>query len=203
MTEWRIALGVLASLVATALEADDTLRCGSRLVALGDDRAQVRAVCGEPALMDPWDAGVSHVPGRPQVIEEWTYDFGSRELLRVLRFRNGRLRAIDAAGYGFSRPPDGDCAPEMISVGMAKYRLLRHCGQPQSAEAVHLLAPPRRANGALDGLAFSQGQVVEVYRERWRYDFGPRRLQREVTLENGRAVEVREGERGTQRERQP
>lgn len=53
MTEWRIALGVLASLVATALEADDTLRCGSRLVALGDDRAQVRAVCGEPALMDP------------------------------------------------------------------------------------------------------------------------------------------------------
>lgn len=183
-------------LVSPALQANDTLRCGGRLVSLGDDRAQVRAVCGEPALVDPWDAGQTQFPGVPQVIEEWTYNFGSRQLVQVLRFSNDRLRVITTDGYGFSRLPDGNCAPEVITPGMSKFRLLIQCGEPQSTEAFHILAPPRQADGNYDYPGFRMGQVVQVYRERWVYNFGPRLLQRHLTLENGRVVEVREGDRG-------
>ncbi len=35
------------------------------------------------------------------VVEEWTYNFGPRRLMRVIRFENGLVTSIRQLGYGY------------------------------------------------------------------------------------------------------
>ena len=96
-------------------------RCGQELVPDKATFYQVRRICGEPVDVQQWvetriatahsfhrksfsqkrrhpDARHSSVPVLPIVIpitvEEWTYDFGPTQFMRVFRFENGRLRRI-------------------------------------------------------------------------------------------------------------
>jgi hypothetical protein len=36
------------------------------------------------------------------VIEEWTYNFGPRRLMQLVRFENGFVADMDQLGYGFT-----------------------------------------------------------------------------------------------------
>jgi len=100
------------------VRADDNLRCGSRLVSVGDGKDKVRSLCGEPS--DVSFAGVVGRRGYPSYsnnssydysyfgpawvempVEIWTYNFGSHKLLRKLRFIGDELVEIDTAGYGY------------------------------------------------------------------------------------------------------
>lgn len=177
--------------------AADTLRCGSRLVSTGELADMVAQVCGEPDFIDDWTYTRAYGPP-VTATTEWYYDFGPSQLLRILRFDNDRLAEIDSDGYGFGRAPDGHCRPSDIDVGMSKFRLLLICGQPDSQQAYNILAPLRRRDryGSFTFEHSYPGYVEPVYREDWVYNFGPRYLLREVRLENGRVVEVDNGERG-------
>ena len=103
-------------------------RCGQQLVPDKATLYQVRRICGEPIDVQQWvetriatahsfhrksfsqqgryhpDAQHSSVPVLPIVIpitvEEWTYDFGPTQFMRVFRFENGRLRRIRALEKG-------------------------------------------------------------------------------------------------------
>ena len=185
-------LVALAALSQTA-RADDSLRCGSRLVRTGALAAEVIAACGEPAYRDPW--WVSR-PGRGQVsdTEEWYYNFGASQLLRVLRLRSGRLVDVESDGYGFDTLPDRACGPGDIAEGMSKYRLLLRCGEPATREAFPLWEPLRGPDGR-----FVRGRFTDVFKERWVYDFGSNYLLQIVTLRNGRVDDVTTGDRGSDR----
>jgi hypothetical protein len=104
------------------------LRCGHSLVELGDYKADVIDVCGEPDSVEShyerrgnanhadstqygFDGrrlfpnnslsyGQSHYADIEVLVEEWYYDFGSERLRKVLRFENGRLIQIDGLGRG-------------------------------------------------------------------------------------------------------
>ena len=111
-----IALGALmgATLVSTAL-ADDTMRCGSRLVSTGDGKDKVRALCGEPTSVSlvgvqsapqyyyrgPYDYSYFGPTWFEVPVEVWTYNFGTTKLLRKLRFVGDELDEIWTAGYGY------------------------------------------------------------------------------------------------------
>ncbi len=106
------ALGLAASGVALA---EDSLRCGSRLVSVGDGKDKVRTLCGDPTSVsyggtvrrregyprgpyDDWYFG----PGWVDLpVELWTYNFGSSKLLRKLRFVGDELVEIRSEGYGY------------------------------------------------------------------------------------------------------
>jgi hypothetical protein len=109
---------VLAMALAVALPAaaDDTLRCGSRLVSTGDGKDKVRALCGEPT--DVAFAGTIGRRAYPSYgpsydysyfgpawvelpVEVWTYNLGSTKLLRKLRFVGDELVEIRTDGYGY------------------------------------------------------------------------------------------------------
>jgi hypothetical protein len=83
-----------------------TWRCGSRLVATGDSASRVLSRCGDPAYVQTSAELVTFrlVSGievsRLVSVETWTYDRGSRELLRYLVFRDGRLIRIATGTYG-------------------------------------------------------------------------------------------------------
>jgi hypothetical protein len=103
--------------VAVPVEADDYMRCGSKLITIGDGQDKVRTLCGEPTDITlrgmirrapRYDYGYGYNrytyygPGVIDMpVEIWTYNFGSSKLLRKLRFVGGELDYIETDGYGY------------------------------------------------------------------------------------------------------
>ena len=101
----------------TVVFAEDSMRCGSRLVTRGDAKDKVRALCGEPtdvalrgfvrrAPVYEYGCGYHRYayygPGWVDMpIEIWTYNLGSHKLLRKLRFVGDELEEIETDGYGY------------------------------------------------------------------------------------------------------
>jgi len=100
-------------------------RCGSKLVTTGDHYSKVLKYCGEPIGVQErriYREGRT----RPRVllegpnglrverevlayersyveiaVEEWTYNFGPRRLMQLVRFENGFVAGTEELGYGF------------------------------------------------------------------------------------------------------
>ena len=116
---------LLLSLVAMSSigYAEANMRCGSKLISIGDSKAEVLLKCGEPLLKEAVavreeskridipltstpksDAGSSADDNDPAVIrrkesvtrtvDQWTYNQGSGKLLKILTFEGGELVAI-------------------------------------------------------------------------------------------------------------
>lgn len=88
------------------------LRCGTHLVQKGDHITEVKRKCGEPVHQEKWleDRIILRKPHRllphehrlgSVVVTLLTYNFGSRSLMRELRFENGRLVKIESLDYGY------------------------------------------------------------------------------------------------------
>jgi hypothetical protein len=106
-----IAIGLLA---ANAAQAEDAMRCGTRLASTGDTKYKVRQICGEPAdisvvgaTREPrlWYYGYRYYyldpPWIDVPVEVWTYNFGPNKLMRRLRFEGEELVDIASDGYGY------------------------------------------------------------------------------------------------------
>jgi len=110
-----ILLAALAFAVSVTAAAEDTMRCGSRLVTTGDGKDKVRTLCGEPT-----DVAFVGTMGRRAYpafgsddfsyfgpawvevpVEVWTYNFGTTKLLRKLRFVGDELAEIRTDGRGY------------------------------------------------------------------------------------------------------
>jgi hypothetical protein len=95
--------------------ADDTMRCGTRIVSVGDGKDRVRSLCGEPTSVafvgtigrrsypdyDPYDYSYVGPAWVELPVEVWTYNFGSTKLLRKLRFVGDELVEIRTDGHGY------------------------------------------------------------------------------------------------------
>jgi hypothetical protein len=103
-------------------DAAFALRCGEKVIDLGDNKEDVIEKCGEPESIENhierrgssnFASGSQYQPngnmphpnssfnyGQQQyveievVVEEWVYDFGRRRFQQYLRFENGRLKEI-------------------------------------------------------------------------------------------------------------
>lgn len=88
-----IALICLCSLHALA---DDTVRCGNKIVSIGMTAAEVLKYCGEPTSREVEEQDVrsgGRVVGKTQ-LNRWTYDRGFVGKSKVLEFDQDRLIAI-------------------------------------------------------------------------------------------------------------
>ena len=194
----RRLLAVALLQLAMPAAAGDSMRCGSRLVAVEARAAELLSICGEPAYRDVWSAQAL-APGAVAEQEEWTYNFGPQQLLRVVRLRNARVVDIASDGYGFAEPDPEHrrCTPEQVVEGISKYRLLMACGAPLTRSVSPLflqVQPGYRPYGRPPPFG---GPVLQVFREEWVYDFGPNLFMRVLTLENGRVVQIENGVRGS------
>ena len=104
--------------------ADSAFRCGTQLVSLEDTRDEVLRMCGQPTSVDSWeeerilrdfrtyrdyDPRTSkdkwyREPFLVKVqvnIELWTYNPGSTQFIRYLRFENGTIKEITTGGKGY------------------------------------------------------------------------------------------------------
>lgn len=186
LTAWLL-LAVLPA------EAAGAMRCGSRLVAEGDRAADLIATCGEPAYRDvrSWRQPNGNTLAD---VEEWYYNFGPSQLLRVVRLRNGRIVSIDADGYGYYESPRRNCDTTALVPGLSKFRLLEMCGEPLTRRSVQVL---RQLDDGWRRYPPGYGDHYEaVHREEWVYNFGSSNLMRILTIEDGRIVDVESGSRG-------
>ena len=111
----------LVVMLLILVDAASAFRCGTRLVNIGDRKAEILGKCGPPDWVDFWEedriervfgfsysddsfylgtriptAAVVRVP-----IEEWTYNSGPTQFIRILKFENSRLISIETGGYGY------------------------------------------------------------------------------------------------------
>lgn len=160
------------------------MRCNGSLVQAGDSQATVLKKCGKPAYryLNPHYLA----PGVNVLIDDetWYYDRGPNDLIKVLHFRQGVLKKITTAGYGFGPSPPRRCHPNQIYVGMTIYELLQTCGEPA------------QKTGYLEFRAsdypFAQNTYRSVRVALWTYDFGSGWIPRTVRLENGVVKEIKE-----------
>ena len=103
--------GVL--LAGAAAPAEAAFRCGSRLVEEGDPGDKVLELCGPPSSVErksTWRPLVIWRNGRPFTlpgsgtevkVEIWTYNLGSSQLIRRIRFEDGLATELTTLGYGY------------------------------------------------------------------------------------------------------
>jgi hypothetical protein len=162
--------------------------CGEKIVAPGDSRSDVLAVCGEPAWREMRDDGVTvtYLPdGTPvnfTTTEEWVYNFGSRRFLYVLRFQGDRLAVIETGGYGYDDRDFGrNCGDgRNIFTGDSKLEVVVKCGPPAAGEG-----------SAGNGTASKGGWVPES--DEWVYNFGPDRFIYKVKFRHGKVYDISTG----------
>ena len=114
---------LLLCLLATMTTPAFALRCGNKIVRDGDHQAKILDMCGEPDAVQVRNIYRSGVPTQIRstsrhprhdeellvhdrsvievVVEEWTYNFGPRRLMRVIRFENGIVTSVKRLGYGY------------------------------------------------------------------------------------------------------
>ncbi len=77
------------------------LRCGTKLVDLGDRKHKVLYKCGEPTYTDYYEQIAPVYPYLTEHMDVWVYNFGSTRFIQELIFRNGVLHRINKLGYGY------------------------------------------------------------------------------------------------------
>jgi hypothetical protein len=121
-----IAWSIITAGALLAADPALALRCKSKLLSEGDPQGKVLKYCGEPGatlVRSVYRAGFPRARFRvgttesrlsseselliadrayeEVVVEEWTYNFGPRRLMRRIRFENGLIRSITQLGYGY------------------------------------------------------------------------------------------------------
>jgi len=86
----------LTCLFAVGVSAEDTLRCGSKIVRVGMTSAEVLKYCGQPTSIEVEEHDVrsgGRVVGKTQ-LNRWIYNRGSVGKPKVLEFDQDKLLSI-------------------------------------------------------------------------------------------------------------
>jgi hypothetical protein len=101
---------IAATFLLLAVTPAHAFRCGTRIITRGDPADKLLRFCGEPSSAQTRITQRSYVsdlgrvfPGVVEevVIEEWTYNLGPHQLIRVVRLENGFVADIKHLGYGY------------------------------------------------------------------------------------------------------
>jgi hypothetical protein len=110
MARKTLLTAVTTLLLLLAVSPAHAFRCGTRIITRGDHADKILRFCGEPASIQTRISQRSYVskvgqvyPGVVEevVIEEWTYNMGPHQLIRVVRLENGLVAEIKHLGYGY------------------------------------------------------------------------------------------------------
>ena len=172
----------------------DSISCDGGIVSNGDTAVDLLMKCGQPEWKDTHTEEIGDTLNKDTrrktqiTVEEWTYNFGAYQFLRVVTLRNGVIAGIRTGQYGTSRGSDAPgpaCGDRIISVGDTKADILIKCGEP-FYKSSHEEELKERFDDAS-----SRKVIVTV--EEWTYNFGPQQFMRVITFRNGTVVDIRTG----------
>ena len=101
-------MAVLLALAAAA--PAHAFRCGSRIITRGDHADKILRYCGEPAsvqsrivqmpfVTDDWRVYRGSI--EEVLVEEWTFNLGPYQLMRMVRLENSFVAEVKSLGYGY------------------------------------------------------------------------------------------------------
>jgi|SRR5579884_145054 len=155
---------------------DPLLACDEPAVSIGQTKDEVKIKCGAPSWIEKRKERVRRSNGRHAslLIEEWYYNLGPQEFIRILQFESGRLARIDTGGYGWTAngPVDFGCERTVLPTGVSKMEVRARCGKPTTV---------RKKEGPY---------------EVWRYNLGSSRFVRVFQFQGGRLVDIQTGDYG-------
>lgn len=180
------------------VEPVQAMKCGNRLVSIGDTKAEVVAKCGEPFFADLVATEITSLEGSSGqgsvevAVEQWTYDPGPKRFMQLLTFRAGVLEKIESG----NRVPVSD-TPEAsrfsADTGDSQAEILRKNGEPLLVETIAFEITGAKGQENPNGVQGSSQREEKV--ERWTYSLGPGSFLRLLTFKGGRLVSVETGDR--------
>lgn len=203
MKKLKLGIPVILLILLSSILPGHAMRCGSKLVSIGDSKEEVYLKCGEPFFGEeigietqtfkrspsPWSSRMTTSTTR--IIEQWTYNQGPGTFWRILTFKGDKLVRIEDG----DRVHPGNNSPSffLVSPGDTKVEILTRYGEPAFREIVAYDASLHRT-----GRSSPYGRsrtFVEKKVERWTYDLGPGKFLKILTFRGGKLVSVTEGER--------
>lgn len=167
--------------------------CNNQIVSIGDTKLEVKAKCGEPTSREVFNEEIikNFDPATRQrifaTIEEWTYNLGPQQFIRILTFKKGRLVKIEEGGYGFTPDNSADfgCERSIVSSGETKMEVRMKCGEPTSIDIIGEELLERKTPDLEDRIFATI--------EEWTYNLGPNRFIRIYRFNNGRLAQIETG----------
>ncbi|HEX9021763.1 MAG TPA: DUF2845 domain-containing protein [Nitrospirota bacterium] len=171
-----------------------TLDCQGGIVSTGDSRVDLLAKCGEPDAKESHDEEIiEKLDGGSRqrlfiTVEDWTYNFGPTQLMRIVTLRNGTVSHIRTGNYGYSRsskPQQRECSEQIVATGDTKSDVIAKCGEPSWKD--------RHQEEREETLDTGDRRKVFITVEEWTYNLGPNRFVRVLTFKNNILVDIRTG----------
>ena len=171
-----------------------TFACNGKIVSTGDAKTDVLMKCGEPAGRDSREEVVVETIDETTkrkttvTIDEWTYNRGAENLIRILTFRDGVLTDVRTTGYGTAEPPrktEARCADQYPSTGSTKAEVLLKCGEPAGKDS--------RKEEIIETLDADTRKKTDVIIDEWTYNFGPDKFIRIFEFRNNKLTDVKTG----------
>jgi hypothetical protein len=109
ITSRKLRLAIAGALLVAATAPAHAFRCGTRIITRGDHADKILRFCGEPTAVQTRFQTRAYVnelgrvyPGLVEevVVEEWTFNLGPHQLMRLVRLENGFVEEVKALGYG-------------------------------------------------------------------------------------------------------
>ena len=182
----------------TARATASSISCSGGIVSTGDSVVNLVVKCGQPIWKESHQEEITNrtsddLKQRIYVtVEQWTYDFGPQQFLRIVTIKNGVVAGIHTGReYGPQRDketPKPECGDRVISAGDTKTDVLTKCGEP-----FYRTSHQEEFRQQLDD-THSRNVIVTV--DEWTYNFGPQRFMRIITFRNGTVIDVRTGNYG-------
>lgn len=103
----------LLILTLTLLRPDahaDSFSCKGGIISTGDRKADVMAKCGEPDFRDSHQEEITQRLNTAthqrvyMTVEEWTYNLGPSQFMRIVVLQNGTVAEIRTGNYGYIKP---------------------------------------------------------------------------------------------------
>jgi hypothetical protein len=171
-----------------------TLDCGGGIISTGDSRMDLLMKCGEPDGKESHDEEIVDRPDPATkrklfiVVEDWTYNFGPSQFMRIVTLRNGTVSNIRSGKYGTSKdtkPEQRECSEQLVTIGDSKSDVLARCGEPAAKDV--------RQEELKKKLDSGQEHSVFITIEEWTYNLGPDRFMRILTFRNGKLTDIKTG----------
>jgi len=184
---------VLLALLLPSRSSADSISCDRGIVSSGDRAGDLLVKCGEPEWRDSRTEeiverfGVETKRTTTVTVEDWTYNFGPYQFMRIVTLRNGVVSEVRTGQYGAPKdrgPAPPECGGRVISTGDTKADVLIRCGEPFVTTSHQEELKERLVGGS---------RTVIVTVEEWTYNFGPQRFMRIITFRNGTVIDVRTG----------
>jgi hypothetical protein len=196
----RMRMLLLVVLMISALpqwtEAS-SISCAGGIVSSGDSVVDLLMKCGQPEWKESHqeeitDRGGPNLRQKTYItVEQWTYNFGPQQFLRIVYIKNGVVAGVKTGQYGTSKDREAagpGCDDRVLSTGDTKADVLTKCGEPfyRTSHDEELRVP----------LDDTRSREITVTVEEWTYNFGPQRFMRIITFRNGKVSDIRTGRYG-------